>query len=69
MESIIFNNTTTIGIRRYKTQRTVLHRKIIEILTKYGPVKVKVSSYENNKYYKPEYEDIKNICNKNRQEL
>lgn len=64
MESVIFNNTTTIGIRRYKTERTVLHREIVEIETKYGPVNVKVSSYEGNRFYKPEYEDIKNICNK-----
>lgn len=63
MESVIFNNTTTIGIRRYRTERTVLHREIVEIITKYGPVKVKVSSYEGKKFYKPEYEDIKNICN------
>ncbi|MEL7649180.1 MAG: nickel pincer cofactor biosynthesis protein LarC [Sedimentibacter sp.] len=62
MESVIFNNTTTIGIRRYRTERTVLHREIIEITTKYGPVRVKVSSFEDKKFYKPEYEDIKNIC-------
>ncbi|WP_019229414.1 nickel pincer cofactor biosynthesis protein LarC, partial [Sedimentibacter sp. B4] len=57
MESEIFNNTTTIGIRRYRTERTVLNREIIEVETKYGPVKVKVSSYEGNMFYKPEYED------------
>lgn len=63
MESVIFNNTTTIGIRRYRTERTVLNREIIEVETKYGPVKVKVSSYEGNMFCKPEYEDVKNICN------
>jgi uncharacterized protein (TIGR00299 family) protein len=63
MESVIFNNTTTIGIRRYRTERTVLNRKIIEVETKYGPVKVKVSSFEGSLFCKTEYEDVKNICN------
>ncbi len=63
MESVIFNNTTTIGIRRYKTERTVLKREIIVVETKYGQVKVKVSSFEGSLFYKPEYEDVKNICN------
>lgn len=62
MESVIFNNTTTIGIRRYKTERTVLNREIKEVETKYGPVRVKVSKYEGNVFCKVEYEDVKNIC-------
>lgn len=64
MESIIFKNTTSIGIRKYKTNRTILKREIIDIDTKYGQVRVKVCYFENDKYYYPEYEDIKNICNK-----
>jgi uncharacterized protein (TIGR00299 family) protein len=63
MESVIFNNTTTIGIRRYRTERTVLNREIIELETKYGPVRVKMSSFEGNVFCKVEYEDVKNICN------
>jgi uncharacterized protein (TIGR00299 family) protein len=63
MESVIFNNTTTIGIRRYRTERTVLNREIIQIETKYGPVRVKMSSFEGNVFCKVEYEDVKNICN------
>lgn len=62
MESVIFNNTTTIGIRRYRTERTVLNREIVQIETKYGPVRVKVSSFEGNMFCKVEYEDVKNIC-------
>lgn len=64
MESIIFKNTTSIGIRKYKTKRTVLEREMIEVDTKYGKVKVKVCTFKDDKYYYPEYEDIKNICNK-----
>ena len=63
-ESIIFRNTTSIGIRRYKSERTVLKREVIKIETKYGHVRFKVSYYDNEKYYNPEYDDIKKICNR-----
>lgn len=64
MESIIFKNTTSIGIRKYRTNRTVLKREIISADTEYGQVKVKVCYFEKDKYYYPEYEDIKSICNR-----
>lgn len=63
MESIIFNNTTSIGIRKYKMERTVLEREVIKIETKYGLVRFKVSYYDGEKYYNPEYDDIRAICN------
>lgn len=63
MESIIFKNTTSIGIRKYKAERTILDREIISIDTKYGPIECKVVYFENEKYYYPEYDDIKKICN------
>ncbi|ABR46708.1 protein of unknown function DUF111 [Alkaliphilus metalliredigens QYMF] len=63
MESIIFKNTTTIGIRKHKIRRTVLKREVTTIDTKYGQVRVKVCEFENETYYYPEYEDIKRICN------
>jgi uncharacterized protein (TIGR00299 family) protein len=64
MESIIFKNTTSIGIRRYNTNRTVLKREIINVDTEYGQVRVKVCFFEGDKYYYPEYEDVKSICDK-----
>lgn len=64
MEGIIFRNTTSIGIRKYKTNRTVLKRDITKIDTEYGEVRVKICYFENDKYYYPEYEDIKSICNR-----
>lgn len=62
MEGIIFKNTTSIGIRRYKMDRTVLERKIISKETKYGIVEFKAIKYENQEFHYPEYEYIKNIC-------
>lgn len=64
MESIIFKNTNTIGIRKYNTKRTVLSREIRNIETKYGFVKVKFCTYDGHEYCYPEYEDIRTICNK-----
>lgn len=62
MESIIFKNTTTIGIRKYKANRRVLKREFMTIDTKYGPVGFKVCTFGDEKYHYPEYEDIKKIC-------
>ena len=64
MEVIIFKNSTSIGIRKYKTMRTILKREIIKVDTKYGQVRVKVCYFENEKYFYPEYDDIKDICNR-----
>lgn len=63
MESIIFKNTSSIGIRKYKVERSILKRDNVVIETKYGPVRFKVSYFDDEKYYYPEYEDIKQICN------
>lgn len=64
MEEIIFKNTTSIGIRKMKMDRTILEREIVIEETKYGPVRYKLSKYNNMEFYSPEYDDIKDICNK-----
>ena len=42
MEEMIFRETTTIGIRRYFADRTVLERQILTLEMPEGDVKVKV---------------------------
>lgn len=64
VEEIIFTHTTTIGIRRYKVERTILKRDIIKVSTKYGDVKVKKCTLNNGVKYYPEYESISEICDK-----
>ena len=64
LEDIIFLNTTTIGIRHIKCNRTVLPRKIIDIETKYGIVKAKEVIINGKKRIYPEYESIKEICSR-----
>ena len=62
MEQIIFEETTTIGIRRQKMERTVLKRTIKEVETTYGRVHVKFCETKGFSRAYPEYEDIVAIC-------
>lgn len=41
--SVIFNETTSIGIRYYEVDRFKLRREIVKVGTKYGDIKVKLS--------------------------
>jgi pyridinium-3,5-bisthiocarboxylic acid mononucleotide nickel chelatase len=43
-ETILFKETTTLGIRRSKQQRSILPRSIQTVETKYGKVRVKVAT-------------------------
>ena len=61
MEDIIFNQTTTIGIRRAKTERSVLTRETLLIDTPYGEVRIKLVNHNNRKRFAPEYEDVAGI--------
>lgn len=62
LEEIIFNNTTTIGIRRVRMERTVLERESIQINTSVGEAQVKVCSLSGKRFFYPEYESVAQIC-------
>lgn len=62
LESIVFRNTTSIGIRTVQMERDILERKSIIINTDFGPARVKVTTFDGEKSYSPEYEDIRNFC-------
>ncbi len=62
MERIIFTNTTTIGIRRHVAERSILSREILTVPTVYGDAQVKVCTFEDKKFYYPEFESIKKLC-------
>ena len=59
LEHLIFRETTTIGIRRYPVQRTVLPRRMATARTPWGNVRVKVCSLGEEQRGYPEYEDVK----------
>lgn len=62
LENIIFLETTTIGIRRFKIERRILEREIQKINTKYGEVQVKVCRLEGEIRYYPEYDSVAAIA-------
>ena len=56
MEQIIFEETTTIGIRRQKMERTILKREIREISTRLGVAQVKICQTADWERAYPEFE-------------
>jgi uncharacterized protein (DUF111 family) len=60
---IIFQETSTIGIRCYPVGRIILGRESKTIKTRYGEVTVKiVEQPDGSKRAAPEYDDIKRIA-------
>lgn len=58
IEKFIFEETTTLGIRKYQVEREELDRKRIEIETKYGKLSVKAAFMDGKILkYSPEYEE------------
>ena len=62
MEEIIFKETTTIGIRRIRMERTMLSRKVITVLTDIGKADVKVCEYNGKSMCYPEYSSVIRLC-------
>ncbi len=62
MDAILFRETTTIGVRRYQVLRDALRRREEEVMTPYGPARVKVCSFGGEELRYPEYESVKAIC-------
>ena len=60
---ILFQETTSLGLRKFNVEKVMLQREFITLDTKYGTVSVKISYLSNaNKKYKAEYEDCKKIA-------
>lgn len=62
LENIIFRETTTIGIRRQKMDRTVLRRSKKMVQTPYGEAEVKICEKDGMKKVYPEYESVVRLC-------
>src|SRR5215471_19161851 len=63
---IIFQETTTIGIRRYPVERSTLDREFVEVSTEYGKVKIKVSKLDGAVVnFTPEYEECARLAREN----
>ena len=59
LERILFEDTTTIGIRRYPYQRTTLPRRIETIQAEIGPVSIKIVTMpDGTERTYPEYDSV-----------
>ena len=66
METILFRETTTIGVRRMKMERTTLERKQDIVPTKFGDVEVKVCTLpDGSVHVYPEYESVAKLAKEN----
>ncbi|TAD75031.1 MAG: LarC family nickel insertion protein [Oscillatoriales cyanobacterium] len=65
-EEVLFQETTTIGIRRSFQQRRALPRQIETVQTAYGPVRVKVAwrdaTRQTIQNIHPEFEDVASLA-------
>lgn len=60
---IIFEESTTIGVRSYPVTKYMLPRQIETVETKYGPVRVKIARLGDQVVnVKPEYEDCRELA-------
>ena len=62
LAGVMFKYTTTLGIREQEMKRHVLSRKVREVETEYGNVRVKISSGYGVKRRKIEYDDMAKIA-------
>lgn len=64
-ENILFTETTTLGIRKYRVEREALERVFVRMETKFGPVTIKKAKRRGEVLkYAPEYEECKEIARK-----
>ena len=65
-ESIVFEETTTLGVRRWPVSRNVLRRLAHRVSTPWGPVEGKVAWLENGRpRFAPEYESCQEVAGRN----
>jgi len=63
LADIVLSETSAIGLRQHRVQRTVLPREIVEVTTPYGSVRVKVApTPDGHRNLAPEYDDCKRLA-------
>lgn len=59
LAAILFRETSTLGLRLYSAERRVQPRRIVEVQTSYGAVRIKVSGDGS---FAPEYDDCHRLA-------
>jgi uncharacterized protein (TIGR00299 family) protein len=63
LAQLLFEQTTTIGLRIHEARRKVLERELVSVETKFGVVRVKVARCEGKVLnVAPEYEDCQRVA-------
>jgi pyridinium-3,5-bisthiocarboxylic acid mononucleotide nickel chelatase len=63
VNEVLFRETSTIGVRKYSIDKTMLERKIEQVTTRFGEVRVKSAFYQGTCIKsKPEYDDCLKIA-------
>ena len=63
LSNIMFDETTTLGIRIFNAERKILEREIKTVKTRYGKIRVKISKLNHRiKNIAPEHEDCAKIA-------
>ena len=66
IKSILFMETTTLGVRKYLVEKSILDRVHDKVNTIYGEVRVKIALFQGNVIkHKFEYEDCKVLAKEN----
>jgi uncharacterized protein (DUF111 family) len=59
LSALVLQETTTLGVRVHSAERRVQTRRIVEVETQYGKVRVKVAGDGS---FAPEYEDCRRLA-------
>jgi hypothetical protein len=63
LAQMLFEQTTTIGVRIYEARRKILERELVSVRTPYGTVNVKVAKRDGKVLnVAPEYEDCRRLA-------
>ena len=63
LSELIFEQTTTIGLRQYEARRRVLEREFVSVETPYGPVRMKLAKLDGRVLNAaPEYDDCQRLA-------
>ena len=60
LTEIVFRETTTLGVRRFRVDRVALPRRVVTVETEFGPLEVKLACLEGRVVtVAPEYESCR----------
>jgi len=63
VEEVLFRETSTLGVRAHRVERSVLQREVVEVATQYGPVRVKIGKRGDQVLNAaPEFDDCRRIA-------